>query len=193
MADTLDGLEFDIKLNTYDLKAELTSLNNLGKSFGRTIVNSFADGIINGKKFSEVMRSMLLSLSDSALTAALNPLGDALGSAFTSIFLGVLGSANGNVFSGGRIQPFANGGIVNSPTLFPMRGATGLMGEAGPEAIMPLSRGADGKLGIKAQGAANPINITMNITTPDVAGFARSRSQIAASMARAMSAGSRIR
>jgi phage-related minor tail protein len=67
------------------------------------------------------------------------------------------GSANGNVFTPGmggpNVIPFARGGVVGSPTVFPMAGGrTGLMGEAGPEAIMPLKRGKDGKLGVQAQG-----------------------------------------
>jgi hypothetical protein len=62
-------------------------------------------------------------------------------------------NANGNAFSNGNVVPFANGGVVGSPTTFPMAGGkTGLMGEAGPEAIMPLKRGKDGKLGVAADG-----------------------------------------
>ncbi|MEM7295340.1 MAG: phage tail tape measure protein, partial [Pseudomonadota bacterium] len=72
------------------------------------------------------------------------------------------------------------------------RGGTGLMGEAGPEAIMPLTRGADGKLGVRAQGGrGSAVNITMNISTPDVAGFRRSETQIAAQMSRALQRGNR--
>jgi phage-related minor tail protein len=71
-----------------------------------------------------------------------------------------------------------------------MRGATGLMGEAGPEAIMPLTRGADGSLGVKASGSRS-VNITMNISTPDVDGFRRNQSQIMSSMSRALSRGQR--
>lgn len=52
-------------------------------------------------------------------------------------------------------MPFATGGIVNRATIFPMRnGSTGLMGEAGPEAIIPLRRSPDGKLGIAGGGQA---------------------------------------
>lgn len=67
-------------------------------------------------------------------------------------------AADGKVFAGGNVVPFANGGaftnsIVSKPTLFPMaRGATGLMGEAGPEAVIPLARGTDGKLGVRSSG-----------------------------------------
>lgn len=63
--------------------------------------------------------------------------------------------AKGGVVGANGIQPFANGGIVTKPTFFKYaKGGTmqnGLMGEAGPEAIMPLKRGADGKLGVAAR------------------------------------------
>jgi len=63
-------------------------------------------------------------------------------------------NADGNAFAGGRVIPFAKGGLpemTNIPTYAPMA----LFGEAGPEAIMPLSRGKDGKLGVAATGAGN--------------------------------------
>lgn len=81
------------------------------------------------------------------------------------------GNANGGVFSGGA-KLFANGGaftntIVSSPTLFKFGtgGQLGMMGEAGPEAIMPLTRGPDGKLGVNAQGVGGGgVNVEVNIT-----------------------------
>jgi hypothetical protein len=76
--------------------------------------------------------------------------------------------ADGGAFSGGsQIQAYADGGVVGSPTYFGMSGGkTGLMGEAGPEAIMPLSRGANGKLGVQAEGVGGvTINQNINIST----------------------------
>lgn len=79
-------------------------------------------------------------------------------SLFTAGFNGLWGAlglpafANGAAFSGGQVMAFANGGVVSGPTTFAMRNGTGLMGEAGPEAILPLSRGAGGKLGVRSQG-----------------------------------------
>jgi len=93
-------------------------------------------------------------------------------------------NAKGNIFAGGNVVPFAAGGIVNSPTLFAMNGGTGLMGEAGPEAIMPLARGADGTLGVRGGGG---MNVTVNISTPDMQGFAQSQNQVAAMVSRALS------
>jgi phage-related minor tail protein len=73
-----------------------------------------------------------------------------------------------------------------------MRGGLGLMGEAGPEAILPLKRGSDGRLGVAA-GAPGERGapITVNITTPDIAGFRRSEAQVAAGLARAVARGRR--
>jgi len=65
--------------------------------------------------------------------------------------------AKGGVLHGQSVVPFADGGLVSSPTMFPMSGGqTGIMGEAGPEAIMPLKRTKDGRLGVEtADGGGN--------------------------------------
>ena len=63
------------------------------------------------------------------------------------------------------------------------------MGEAGPEAIMPLRRGLDGRLGVAASNNAQNVNITIN--TPDADSFQRSRTQVAATLARAVDRGRR--
>jgi hypothetical protein len=85
-------------------------------------------------------------------------------------------SAMGNVFNGPGISAYSNK-IVTGPTYFasqsgPMAFARGggLMGEAGPEAIMPLRRGADGRLGVAGAGGAAPVvNVTL-IESPDGGG-----------------------
>ena len=77
------------------------------------------------------------------------------GGSVGSGIMGFLGFANGGVFSNGNVRAFANGGVVASPTNFPMSGnQVGLMGESGPEAIMPLKRASNGKLGVVADGAS---------------------------------------
>ena len=169
MTDTLDA----INLQTDQLRATLVDLGRLADSFGNAIVRSFANAIIHGRKFSDVLKGLALSLANMALSAALRPLGNLLGGLFS-----------------GRVTPFAQGGIVNSPTLFPMRDGSGLMGEAGPEAIVPLARGRDGRLGVRMSGGGS-VHVTVKIATPNVQSFQQSQSQVAALMARAIARGQR--
>lgn len=87
------------------------------------------------------------------------PAGSAIGS-FLGNTIGKLFNANGNAFSHGRVLPFAQGGVVSSPTMFPMAGnRTGIMGEKGAEAIMPLKRTPNGQLGVQAQTSPATVNI----------------------------------
>ena len=90
------------------------------------------------------------------------------------------------------VAPFAEGGIVASPSYFPTGRGLGLMGESGAEAILPLSRGPDGRLGVQAGGGApRPLSVTVQVSTPDAASFRRSEAQVAAAVARAVARGSR--
>ena len=69
---------------------------------------------------------------------------------FTGWLGSIFGNAKGNVIQGGETKKYAYGGVVTRPTMFPMKNGMGLMGEAGAEAIMPLQRGRNGKLGVQA-------------------------------------------
>jgi lambda family phage tail tape measure protein len=71
-------------------------------------------------------------------------------------------NAKGNVFGQNGIQKFARGGIVNRPTMFPFANGIGLMGEAGPEAIMPLRRGPGGRLGVEMAGGSG-VNVNVSV------------------------------
>lgn len=103
---------------------------------------------------------------------------------------GALGFANGGAFSAGRqIQAYANGGVVGGPTYFPMAGGkTGLMGEAGPEAIMPLKRGRGGKLGVSVEGASGSVNVVNNINVTGGSDPAAIRAEVAKLMPQITSA-----
>lgn len=70
-------------------------------------------------------------------------------------------AADGRAYNNG-VEFFANGGIVSSPTLFGHSTGVGMMGEAGPEAIMPLKRGANGKLGVQVDGNAGNVTVVQN-------------------------------
>ena len=80
---------------------------------------------------------------------------------------GAFWNAKGNVFAQNNVIPFASGGIVNKPTLFKFASGgamrNGVMGEAGPEAIIPLKRGRDGKLGVSGGGGSGG-NVTVNVS-----------------------------
>lgn len=113
---------------------------------------SFVSGVGNAQ---DGVRSLIADLARLAAQAVWKWGGGLFGggSAFGGLFGGgILANATGNAFSGGRVTPFATGGVVSAPTFFPMAGGqTGLMGEAGPEAIMPLAR-VGGKLGVRSAG-----------------------------------------
>ena len=169
----------------------------LERGLSRGLRRAFDGVVFNGHSLSEALDTLAQSMSNTAYNAAIKPITDQVGglitNGVTSLVSGILPFADGGAFSQGRVMPFANGGVVSGPVAFPMRGGTGLMGEAGPEAIMPLARGADGRLGVKAAGGGQPVNVVMNISTPDAQGFQRSQGQIAAQVSRALSRGNRNR
>ena len=172
-------------------------VNTLSRGIGSGLRRAFDGLVLDGVRLSDALKGVAQSIVDTVTNIALAPVQNALGGALAnglnSALSGVFAFEKGAGFAQGRVMPFARGGIVSSPTVFPMRGATGLMGEAGPEAIMPLMRGADGRLGVQGAGGGRRVNVVVNVTTPDVQGFARSQSQIAAQMARALARGERNR
>ena len=169
----------------------------LERGMSRGLRKAFDGVVLDGMSLSGALDVLKNSLIQTAYAAAIKPVTDHFGGMLANtvggLVKGILPFADGGSFGQGRVMPFANGGVVSGPTTFPMRGGTGLMGEAGPEAIMPLARGADGKLGVRTQGAGRAVNVVMNISTPDVQGFRRSQGQIAAQMSRALGRGNRNR
>lgn len=172
-------------------------VDHLSSGIGRGLRSAFDGLVLDGLKLSDALKGVADSIMNTVYSAAMKPVQNAFGGALAAglngVMSGIMPFEKGGAFTQGRVMPFAKGGVVASPTSFPMRGATGLMGEAGPEAIMPLARGADGRLGVQAGGAARPVTVVMNISTPDVQGFQRSQSQIAAQAGRALARGQRNR
>ena len=186
---SLRGMQSSLGETTRDL-------GNLSTGFSSGLRRAFDGVVFDGVKMSDALKGVARTMADTAYAAAINPVmkhaGSALSDGLNAAVSAAMPFANGAPFAQGRVMPFARGGVVSGATTFPMRGGTGLMGEAGPEAIMPLTRSADGPLGVRAQGGGS-VNVTMNISTPDVQGFQRSQSQIAAQMGRVLSRGQRNR
>jgi len=188
---------FDSELGAMGRNLVFTSreVDGLSRSLGTGLRRAFDGVVFDGLRLSDAMRQIGRSISDAVYSAAMRPVQGAVGGALASMIggamSGLLPFANGGSFAQGRVMPFAQGGVVSGPVAFPMRGGMGLMGEAGPEAIMPLARGADGRLGVRTAGGGRAVNVVFNITTPDVAGFQRSQSQIAAQMSRLLAQGQR--
>ena len=178
------------------LAATTSGLESSANGFARAMTRAFSSSIVGGKQFDDVLKSLALRISDLALRAAFKPIETGLASGLRSLFsgLGNIGnSASGltqsMVAAGGAVKPFASGGVIGTPTYFPMmNGGVGLAGEAGPEAIMPLKRGADGRLGVSGGGGNS---ITVQIATPDVESFRRSEGYISGQIARAVARGQR--
>ena len=157
------------------------------KAFGRALRTSFEDAVVRGKSLSGVIRSLALEMSRVVLRQSL----DAAFGSFAGLFPKILGAAHGGVVAHGKMKTFGHGGVVNAPYVFGLgRNGLGMAGEAGPEAILPLARGHNGKLGVQAS-SARPVQVTVNITTPDVESFRHSRSQVAALLQRSLSQGMR--
>ncbi len=156
---------------------EATNLNEQIANVGVNAVSSFADAFVElamtGKSsFRELTVSILQDLAKIIMRAAILQ-------AFKAIVPGLFAAdgavtegatavkaANGLAVAKNGIVPYAKGGLVTKPTLFQYKqggvGNYGLMGEAGTEAIMPLRRGANGKLGVEASGSGVG-NVVVNV------------------------------
>ena len=159
-----------------------STVNGMASAFS----NWTTTGIFDFKNFANSIISDLTRIA--AKWAIMQVINGVIGSGISATGGGTLGtissgtgtftpSAKGNAFDNGKIIPFANGTIIGSPTYFGLNNRIGVAGEAGPEAILPLARGTDGKLGIKGNRGGN-ININMTINTNDAKSFEKSKDQI---------------
>ncbi|MGH6737319.1 MAG: phage tail tape measure protein [Methyloceanibacter sp.] len=180
-----DGIHFTIGADASELRRELSEASRLSGKFASDLTRAFTDASLKGRALSDVLRSLAFSLSQNTLAAALEPISQAFGNGLTQL----LGGAG---LVPALPVPFAHGGVISSPMTFPLGGRRlGLAGEAGPEAILPLARGRDGRLGVRADGAASAVNVTFNVTTQDAQSFRRSEGQIAAMLSRVVGRGQR--
>ncbi len=176
------------------VRKALEELKTLSSDFAQSMVGALQSIVIEGQRVDKVLRDMVLSMSSKILEQSLAKLSSALKKILDQlidIMAQGAGSLLRSLFSGGSPIPFARGGVVASPTYFPMPAqGVGLAGEAGAEAILPLARGPDGSLGVKA-GGGETTTVNVSIATQDVESFRRSESQVSAMLARAVGRGRR--
>ena len=187
-----EGLTVDIRADTSAFQREIAEAERLARGFGRAVGDALTGATLKGREADDVLRTLASRLSSLALDIAFKPLEQGLSGLLQGALGGLSGFAKGAAFDKGRVTPFARGGVVAAPTYFPMAGAQlGLMGERGAEAILPLARGADGRLGVAAQGGGRATQVTVNVATPDPGAFRRSDAYLAGLIARAVARGER--
>ena len=163
------------------LRENISNLSgNVFKGLEDAIVNLTTTGSFNFKQFAlSVVEDLTRMVTRMLIIApilqgiqSLLPGGNFLTgtSALKTKIPGFVLNANGNIFAANGVVPFAQGGIVNRPTLFPFAKGTGLMGEAGPEAIIPLKRGTDGRLGVAGGGGTTNVVVNVDATGSSVQG-----------------------
>jgi tape measure domain-containing protein len=164
---TLDSLQLKSTETAMVMKQELTQA--FRQPFEAFIQGTLSAGDAAKQFASNVLQSFQRILTDK-ITQSLADMfmSSGAGKGLMGFVTGLLTgsptpSAKGNIVQNGSITPFASGGIVTSPTLFPLAKGTGLMGEAGPEAIIPLKRNREGKLGV-AGGQQTSYNTVNNIS-----------------------------
>jgi phage-related minor tail protein len=182
-----DETSYSVDLDAGAAIAVLDDLEDRAGRFGRALSSALTAATVDGRGLDDVLRSLGDRLADIALSAGLKPLEGMLSTAVSGLFSGLSGAVSAPA---GGVTPFARGGVVAAPTYFPLDGGTGLMGEAGAEAVMPLRRGPDGVLGVATEQSA-PTQIIFNVTATDATSFRKSEGQITAMLARSVARGRR--
>lgn len=179
--DAAIGLRSDLQL----MKKDLETIDKLALRITTTLANGFGVASRSGKTFNETLGAIGQSLLRLAIRESTRTITSGLVKELSAVFTPQEAGA-------ASVIPHANGGIIASPAYFSASKAVGLMGERGAEAIMPLARGADGRLGVVTQNdSARPVSVTVNIAATDLDSFRRSESQITSALARAVARGHR--
>lgn len=167
-----------------DVSLELDRISYLADGVARSITSAFRGALSEGRSLKGLLGDIAKGFADIALKAALKPLGNLISGAVESLFTAT------NPALGG-VTMFAKGGVLSAPAYFPMRGGgLGLAGEAGAEAVLPLARGSDGRLGV-ASGGGGAVNVTFNVTASDARSFLASEAELSAMLLRAVRRGGR--
>jgi len=177
MAGDLFGEELRDQL--MDVNIELGRISDLADGVASSVSRAFRGAVMDGKSFRSVLSDIAGAFADIALKAAFKPVGTLVSGVVENIFAA----------TNPTLTTFAKGGVIAAPSYFPLGQGMGLAGEAGPEAIMPLQRGPDGRLGVAGGGGS--VNVTFNVTATDARSFAASEAEVSAMLLRAVRRGSR--
>ena len=194
MTTQIDTFIIPVQADLSPFRSAMSDLAQQSDRFGAGISRALQNAVIHGRSLSQTLRAIGMQLSGMALKQGFKPFENLVSNLFSSIFSsfgGTTAFARGGIVDTGGVVPFASGGVVASPTYFRAGSQIGLMGEAGAEAVLPLARGADGRLGVKSQQSAPATNIVFNISTPNAESFRRSEAQLTAMLARAVGRGRR--
>uniref|UniRef100_UPI003568A280 phage tail tape measure protein n=1 Tax=Rhodosalinus sp. TaxID=2047741 RepID=UPI003568A280 len=163
-------------------EAQRRAAQRLAEDITGPLKRALASGEFSWRTFADAVSQIAQNLATRLINAAFKPIeaaivsaltGGGTGGGFLGRLFGLGGFARGGVFDrAGEVQAFARGGIVDRPTVFPFARGAGLMGEAGPEAILPLRRGRGGRLGVETTGdtAPPPTTRIINVLDPAIVG-----------------------
>ena len=146
-------------------------MENLIVGTFKKMEDALTEFVMTGQlKFKEFARSVIADITRIAIRQTI--IAPIVGTLFPK-------EAKGGVYSNG-IRQFKKGGIVDAPTYFPFAKGVGLMGEAGPEAIMPLKRGKGGRLGVESSGGggATTVNVSVDAKGTKVEGDGKQMAQL---------------
>lgn len=142
-SDMVTGFDSELRRMRESLAATNKDVATLEKGLSRGLRKAFDGLVFDGMSLSDALDGLANSMINATYNAAIKPVTDHVGGLLATgaggLFEKILPFADGAPFSQGRVMPFASGGVVSSATPFGMRGGMGVMGEAGPEAIMPLA------------------------------------------------------
>lgn len=175
MADRFE----DFRSELGDVSVELDRIGALADGVARSLSRAFRGAVLDGRSLNQVLGQVARSFADIALKAAFKPLGTLVGGLVEQVFTA----------TNPAVKPFAKGGVIAAPSYFPLGRSVGLAGEAGPEAILPLARGSDGRLGVAGGGGA--VHVTFNVTATDARSFVASEAEVSAMLLRAVRRGTR--
>jgi lambda family phage tail tape measure protein len=177
LTDRMKAYDATFQQTFANMADAIVQMVTTGKASFKDLINSMIGDLIRYELKQQMMASYadiggikgLFKMFGGASSGAVSPMagGGSYKLDFGGVKLGGIGDAQGAVYNTG-LRAFAKGGtftnsVVSSPTLFKFAQGTGLMGEAGPEAIMPLKRDNNGNLGVRTDSGNNTkVDVVVN-------------------------------